>query len=75
MSKVIEYPKEVAPLTPEQKVEARRIIAQAKAAGHPLARYAGLSMDDPSFFEFLDIMRENRRRADENPEQFGVLDD
>jgi len=54
--------------TPEEKAESRRIIAEAKAAGHPLAQHAGIFMDDPSFDEWVEIMRENRRKADEAPD-------
>lgn len=68
MSKVIEYPKSLPPMTEEEKAESRRIIAEAKAAGHPLAQYAGIFMDDPSFDEWVEIMRENRQRIEDDPE-------
>jgi len=68
MSKVIEYPKSMPPMTEEEKAKSRRIIAEAKAAGHPLAQYAGIFMDDPLFDEWVDIMRENRQRVEDDPE-------
>ena len=58
------------PLTPEEKAESRRIIAEAKAKGHPLAEHAGIFMDDPSFNEWIKIMRENRQRLEDDPEAF-----
>jgi len=68
MSKVIEYPKSMPPMTEEEKAKSRRIIAEAKAAGHPLAQYAGIFMDDPLFDEWVEIMRENRQRVEDDPE-------
>ena len=65
---MIEYPTEVPPLTPEQKVEARRIIAEAKAAGHPLAEFAGIFMDDPSFDEWQRDIRDYRQSVEDDPE-------
>jgi len=68
MSKVIEYPKSLPPMTGEEKAESKRIIAEAKAAGHPLAQYAGIFMDDPSFDEWVEEMRLYRQRVEEEPE-------
>lgn len=55
-------------MTEEEKAKSRRIIAEAKAAGHPLAQYAGIFMDDPLFDEWVEIMRENRQRVEDDPE-------
>ncbi len=55
-------------MTEQEKAESRRIIAEAKAAGHPLAQYAGIFMDDPSFDEWVETMRENRQRIENDPE-------
>lgn len=68
MNKVIEYPKSLPPMTEEEKAESRRIIAEAKAAGHPLAQHAGIFMDDPSFDEWVEEMRLYRQRVEEEPE-------
>ncbi len=67
MSKVIEYPKSLPPMTEEEKAESRRIIAEAKAAGHPLAQYAGTLMDDDLTEEWLAAMREYRQQVEEDP--------
>ena len=68
MSKVIEYPKSLPPMTEEEKAESRRIIAAARAAGHPLAQYAGVFMDDPHFEEWQQAIREYRQRVEDDPE-------
>ena len=67
MSKVIEYPKSLPPMTPEEKAESRRIIAEAKAAGHPLAEFAGTLPDDELTEEWLAAMREYRQRVEDEP--------
>ncbi len=68
MSKIIEYPKELPPMTPEEKEESRRIIAEAKAKGHPLANAAGVFMDDPYFNEWQKAIREYRQSVEDDPE-------
>jgi hypothetical protein len=35
---------------------------------HPLARFAGMFKDDPDFQEVLDIIAENRRKMDADPD-------
>jgi len=54
--------------TPEERAEAERLIKKAKAEGNPWAKTAGIFRDDPLFDEWVEIMRENRRKADEEPE-------
>ena len=68
MSKVIEYPKSLPPMIEEEKAESRRIIAEAKEVGHPLAQHAGIFMDDPLFDEWVEEMRLYRQRVEEEPE-------
>ncbi len=68
MSNVIEYPKELPPMTEEEKAESRRIIAEAKAKGHPLAEFAGIFMDDPTFNEWIKAIREYRQQVEDDPE-------
>lgn len=38
------------------------------AAAHPLAEFAGMFKDDPDFAEVLEIMAENRRKMDADPD-------
>ncbi len=56
------------PITPGEKAEAQRVIAEARAAGHPLAQYAGIFKDDPLFDEWIEEMRLYRQRVEEKPE-------
>ena len=35
---------------------------------HPLAEFAGMFKDDPDFEDVLEIMRENRKKMDEDPD-------
>jgi hypothetical protein len=35
---------------------------------HPLARFAGMFKDDPDFQEVLDIIAENRKKMDADPD-------
>ncbi len=67
MSKVIEYPKSLPPMTEEEKAESKRIIAEAKAAGHPLAQYAGTLPDDELTEEWMAAMREYRQQVEDDP--------
>ena len=55
------------PMTEEEKTESRRLIEKFRAEGHPLAQVAGMSMDDPTFDDFLAEMREYRRQVEEDP--------
>ena len=61
------YPAPMPPMTEEEKAESRRLIEKLKAEGHPLAQYAGISMDDPTFDDWLAEMREYRRQVEEDP--------
>ena len=56
--------------TPEERAEAERLIEKAKAEGHPWAKMAGMFRDGPVFDEWVKIMRENRRKADEAPDDW-----
>ncbi len=38
----------------------------AQALASPWVKYAGMFKDDPMFDEVLEIMKENRRKEDEN---------
>jgi hypothetical protein len=40
----------------------------APAMENPWVKYAGMFKDDPMFDEVLDIMKQNRRKDDENPD-------
>jgi hypothetical protein len=68
MSKVIEYPKDMIPLTSEEKAESKRIIAEAKANGHPLAQFAGTLPDDEVTRDWIRAMREYRQQIEDDPE-------
>lgn len=68
MSIEILYPASMPPLTPEEKAEAKRIIAEAKAKGHPLAEFAGIFMDDPTFNEWQQAIHEYRQSVEDIPE-------
>ena len=39
----------------------------ARVVENPWVKYAGMFKDDPMFAEVLEIMKENRRKDDENP--------
>lgn len=68
MSNEILYPASMPPLTPEEKAEARRIIAEAKAKGHSLAEFAGIFMDDSTFNDWQQAIHEYRQSIEDNPE-------
>ena len=53
--------------TPEEKASAERLLEKARSEGNPWAEMAGIFRDDPLFDEWVEIMRENRRKADEDP--------
>jgi hypothetical protein len=40
----------------------------AQAIENPWVKYAGMFKDDPMFDEVLEIMKQNRRKDDENPD-------
>ena len=52
---------------PEERAASDEAIAKAKASGHPLAQYAGISRDDPTFDDYLAAIREYRREVEEDP--------
>lgn len=54
-------------IIPEEEAETERLVEKAKAEGNPWAKAAGIFKDDPLFNEWVEIMRENRRKADEDP--------
>ena len=70
MSKVIEYPMDLQPMTPEEKTESQRIIAEARAAGHPLAKWAGTLPDDEITREWIKAMRQYRQEVENDPERW-----
>ena len=39
----------------------------ARVIENPRVKYAGMFKDDPMFAEVLEIMKENRRKDDEDP--------
>lgn len=61
------YPAPMPPMTDEEKASSRRFIEKLKAEGHPLADAAGISMDDPTFDDWLAAMRDYRREVEEDP--------
>ena len=55
------------PPTEEEWQRISLLIEKAKAEGNPWAAGAGISRNDPTFNEWIEIMRENRRKADADP--------
>jgi len=53
--------------TDEEWEKLQPMLDKAKAEGNPWAFAAGIFRNDPLFDEWVEIMRENRRREDENP--------
>ena len=53
--------------TDEEWERLQPFLEKAKAEGNPWAAAAGIFRDDPTFDEWVEIMRENRRKADEDP--------
>lgn len=59
------------PLADDQ-LPLEELLAKRRAEGDPWAKMAGIFKDDPTFDEWVEIMRENRRRDDEEtPDGFG----
>src|SRR5438128_1445506 len=67
--------------TPDQALSSLRELLKSRLVGgaqivpleippteHPLAQFAGMFKDDPLFEEVLQIMEEQRRQADEDPD-------
>lgn len=54
-----------APWTAEDERQLVRLIAEAKAAGHPLAEFVGTLKDDPLVEEWQQAVRDYRRQVDE----------
>ncbi len=54
------------PPTDEEWEKMLPLIEKAKSEGNPWAFAAGIFRTDPTFDEWMDIMRENRRKADED---------
>lgn len=61
------YPAPMLPMTSEERAASDKIIAEAKADGHPLAQYAGTLPDDELTHEWLAAMRDYRRKVEEDP--------
>jgi hypothetical protein len=40
----------------------------ARVVENPWGKYAGMFKDDPMFADVLEIMKDNRRKDDEDPE-------
>ena len=57
-------------MTPEEKTESQRIIAEARAAGHPLAKWAGTLPDDEITREWIKAMRQYRQEVEDDPERW-----
>ena len=68
MSVEIIYPSMLPKMTPEERAESQRLIAEARAAGHPLAPYAGALPEDELTEEWLAAIRNYRRQAEEDPD-------
>lgn len=43
------------------------VSLEVAGSEHPLAKFAGMFKDDPDFQEVLEIMAENRRKMDADP--------
>jgi hypothetical protein len=46
---------------------AKLLAVELQATPHPLVEFAGMFQDDPDFQEVLQIMAENRKKMDEDP--------
>lgn len=57
----------IPPPGPDEEAETDRLIEKAKFDGNPWSEMAGVFKRDPLFEEWAEIMRENRRKADEDP--------
>ncbi|MGI4789653.1 MAG: hypothetical protein ACRYFS_12470 [Janthinobacterium lividum] len=55
------------PPTEEEWQKLQPLIEKSKADGNPWAAAAGIFRNDPFFDEWVEIMQENRRKADEDP--------
>lgn len=60
------YPASMPKRSPEEKAEVERLIAEARAAGNPLAG-AGTLPEDELTEEWLAAMREYRRQVEDDP--------
>ena len=60
------FPKIEAP-TDEGWEKLQPMLDKAKAEGNPWAFAAGIFRNDPSFDEWVEIMRENRHGEDQDP--------
>jgi hypothetical protein len=70
MSKIIDHALDFPVMTSAEKEESIRIITAARLSGHPLAKWAGTLADDAVTREWLDVMEENRLRAQDDPEKW-----
>ncbi len=61
------YPAPMPPPTEEEWEAMQPLLEKAKAEGNPWAFAAGSLRNDPTYEDWLEIMRENRRLADEDP--------
>lgn len=57
----------IPPSRPDEEAETERLVEKAKIEGNPWAGMAGMFKHDPLFEEWAEIMRENRRKADQDP--------
>ena len=53
--------------TDEEWEKLQPMLDKEKAEGNPWAFAAGIFRNDPLFDEWVEIMRENRRREDQDP--------
>ena len=56
-----------SPPTDEEWEAVQPLVDQAIAEGNPWAAGAGIFRKDADFEEWIEIMRENRRKADADP--------
>lgn len=61
------------PLTDDQ-LPLEDLLAKRRAEGDPWAKMAGIFKDDSTFDEWVGIMQENRRKADEEPTDISSMD-
>lgn len=67
VSEPFTFPGNMPKPTPEGRVEAKRLLEKAKVESNPWAYAAGIFRNNSSFDEWVEIMRKNRRKADEDP--------
>ena len=60
------YPAPMLPMTEKERAASDAAIAKIRASGHPLAQYAGIFRDDPTYDAYLAAIRDYRREVEED---------